>query len=608
MSESLLNVTSSLMQARWVYAPAPQDLIDLIARQHGLPEIIARLLAARGVAPDQVESFLRPTLARDFPDPLKMAGMKEAAAYIAQAIIDKRKIGVFGDFDVDGATSTAILVRFLRHCGLAPPFYIPDRTKEGYGPNIGALQKLKEQGAEIVIMCDCGITAHEVIAQGRALGLEIVVLDHHQAEEKLPPANHVINPNRRDDTSGFGMLAACGVTFLTCVAVNGRLRELGWFRKQNIAEAPLKDWIDVVALGTVCDMVPLTGPNRLLVRFGLQRMTQTTNTGLRALMTVAGVKGIPTPYHCGFALGPRINAGSRVHQADLGARLLSTDDAEEAKNIAFTLDDCNDKRKLIQNEMTDHAVRMVEDGSLHDLPLIVVGHEDWHPGLSGLVAGKLKEKYGRPAVVVTYAPGMDGRLEGRGSGRSIPGVNMGAAFIDARNKDIAIKGGGHAMAAGFTIMPERLEDLRRFLTDHVSRQLQGQTVVTDTQVDGVVSVRGVRTEFIKLIEDHIGPFGQGHEEPLFALSDVRIHMVDIVGADHVRCVVSDWEGGGRLKAVAFRAAGTPLGDALLKQSRDVPFHIMGHFRINEWQGRVNVEMHIEDAAFAMPQAAKMVGS
>jgi single-stranded-DNA-specific exonuclease len=603
MSESLLNVESSLMQARWVYAPARQDLIDRIARQHGLPEIVARLLAARGIAPEQVESFLRPTLARDFPDPLKMAGMKAAADFLAQAVMDKRKIGVFGDFDVDGATSTALLVRFFRHCGLEVPIYIPDRMKEGYGPNIGALQKLQAQGVELVIMCDCGITAHEVIAQGRALGLDIIVLDHHQAEDKLPSANHAINPNRKDDMSGLGMLAACGVTFMTCVAVNAKLRDLAWFKKQGTLEAPLKDWLDIVALGTVCDMVPLTGVNRLFVRFGLQRMAHTTNPGIKGLCAVAGVKGAPSTYHCGFALGPRINAGSRVHQADLGARLLSTDDAEEAKNISFTLNDCNDKRKLIQNEMSEHAVRMVEDGRLHDHAVIIVGHADWHPGLSGLVAGKLREKYDRPAVVVTYAPGMDGRLEGRGSGRSVPGVNMGAAFIDARNRDIAVKGGGHAMAAGFTIFPERLEDLRAFLLEHVSRQLAGQTAVTDTLIDGVVSVRGVKLEFIKLLEDSVGPFGQGHDEPVFALSDVRLHMVDIVGADHVRCVVSDWEGGSRIKAVAFRAAGTPLGDALLHQSRDKPFHLTGHFKINEWQGRENVELHIQDAAFAVPQAA-----
>lgn len=603
MSESLLNVTSSLLQARWVHAPCDQAIADRIAREHSLPEIVARLLASRGVAPEHVESFLKPTLARDFPDPLKMAGMDAAAAEIAQAVMKGRKIGVFGDFDVDGATSTSILVRFFHHCGMNVPFYIPDRTREGYGPNIDALRKLKEQGAELVVMCDCGITAHEVIAQGRGIGLDIIVLDHHQAEEKLPPANHVINPNRKDDTSGYGMLAACGVTFLTAVAVNAKLREAGWYKQKGIAEAPLKDLLDVVALGTVCDMVPLTGPNRLLVRFGLQRMAQTTNVGLKALCLVSGIKGAPTPFHCGFALGPRINAGSRVHQADLGAKLLSTDDAEEARNIAFTLNDCNDKRKLIQAEMSAHAERMVEDGRLHELPVILVGHEDWHPGLSGLVAGKLKEKYGRPAVVITYAPGMDGRLEGRGSGRSIPGVNMGAAFIDARNAEIVLKGGGHAMAAGFTVVPERLEEFRTFLTAHVTRQMDGQAVVTDLTVDGVVSVRGVKADFVKIIEQHVGPFGQGHEDPLFALSDVRVHMADIVGSDHVRVVVSDWEGGGRLKAVAFRAVGTPLGDALLNQSRDRPFHLTGHFRINEWQGRENVELHIEDAAFAIPQVA-----
>ncbi len=598
----ILDVENSLMQARWVVAPAQQDVIQQMVSQKGLPEIVARLLSSRNVAPDQVDSFLYPKLARDFPDPFKMAGMKDLADYLAQAVVKGRSIGIFGDFDVDGATSTSLLVRFFRHCGLETPFYIPDRMKEGYGPNVGALKILKEKGAEIVIMCDCGITAHDVIAQGREMGLEIVVLDHHMPEDKLPPANHVVNPKRHDDTAGLGMLAACGVTFLTCVAVNAKLREAGWFAKKGLAEAPLKNWLDIVALGTVCDMVPLTGPNRLFVRTGLEQMAQTENPGLRALMEVAGVKGVPTPYSLGFALGPRINAGSRVHQADLGARLLCAENPEEAKTISWTLNDCNEKRKTIQNEMFSHAVSLVEDGGLAGHPLIMVGHEDWHPGLSGLVAGRLKEKYGKPSVVVTFAPGEGAALEGRGSGRSVPGVNMGAAFIDARQAGLLIKGGGHAMAAGFTVATDKVDDFRAFLMEHISGQMQGRTAVTETVIDGVLSVRGAQTDFVKLIHDHVGPFGQDHAEPVFALSDVRLHTVDIVGTDHVRCTVSDWEGGPRIKAVAFRSADTPLGQALLKHSRDRLFHLAGHFKINEWQGRESVELHIQDAAFSLRES------
>lgn len=589
------------MQARWVVAPADDDAVAQIMRAHGMPEFIARMLASRNIAADKIESFLYPKLARDFPDPLTLAGMKDAAAFVAQAIVDKRKIGVFGDFDVDGSTSTALLVRFLRHCGMGAPFYIPDRMKEGYGPNENALRTLQGQGAEIVVMCDCGITAHGVIAEGRKLGLDIIVLDHHEAEEKLPPATHVINPKRKDDISGLSMLAACGVTFMLCVAVNAQLREMKFYEKNNIAEAPLKDWLDIVALATVCDMVPLTGVNRLIVRSGLERMAKTTNPGLRALLDVSKVSGAPTPYTFGFALGPRINAGSRVHQADLGARLLSTDDSEEAKNIAWTLNDCNEQRKAIQAEMFEHAVGMVEGERLHENPIIIVGHENWHPGLSGLVAGRLKEKYGKPAVCITYAPGHEGGMEGRGSGRSVLGVNMGAAFIDARNEGILVKGGGHAMAAGFTLLPERIGEFREFLTTHVARQLAGQPAVSETVVDAVMSVRGAQFDFVNLIQQHMGPFGQGHEEPLFALPNVRVHKVDIVGKDHVRCMVSDWEGGSWMKAMAFKAADTPVGQALLKQGRDTPFHLLGHFKPDTWNGAQRVEMHITDAAYAVSQ-------
>lgn len=596
---STLNVEESLNQARWVIPPSEQDIVERIVRQHGVPEIIARLLNTRGVAPEEVEGFLYPKLSTHFPDPLSMAGMDEWAEYMAQAIVDGRTIAVFGDFDVDGATSTAIWVRFFRHLGIDVPFYIPDRLKEGYGPNENALRTLKEQGADIVLMCDCGITAFDVITAGRDMGLDICVFDHHEAEDKLPDATHVVNPKRKDDGSGLDVLAAVGVVFMACVALNAKLREKKYFEQNSLSEVPLKDWLDIVALGTVCDMVPLTGVNRLFVRAGFQYMAKRNNPGITALCDVAGLTGDPNVYHAGFVLGPRINAGSRVHQADLGAKLLSTDDLEEAKNIAWTLNDCNEKRKEIQDQMMDHAVNMVEDAGMMNDPVIVVGHEDWHPGLSGLVAGRLKEKYGRPAVCITYAPGPENALEGRGSGRSISGVNIGAAFIDARNEGILLKGGGHAMAAGFTVVPDKIDDLRAFLKAHVEKQLGGDVPVIETTIDGVLSVRGATIDFVKILQDNLGPFGQGHPEPLFVLPNVRLNMVDIVGKDHVRAQLSDWEGGGRLKAVAFKAADTPMGQAMLKQGREQPFHVAGHFKINEWQGRESVEMHIQDAAFAL---------
>jgi single-stranded-DNA-specific exonuclease len=523
--------------------------------------------------------------------------MDKAASYLAEAIQSGKKIAVFGDFDVDGATSTAVLVRFLRHCGLDVPFYIPDRMVEGYGPNINALQKLKEQGADIVILADCGTTAFDVIEQAAAIGLETVILDHHEAEDKLPIARYVINPKRKDDTSGLTMLAACGVSFMTCVAVNAKLRQNGFFTNGR-TEAPLKDWLDIVALGTVCDMVPLTGVNRLFVRTGFTLMARHANPGLKALCEVAGLKNAPTPYDAGFVIGPRINAGSRVHQANLGARLLCTDDAEEARNIAFTLEDCNAKRKTIQEDMLNQAVAMVEAQALHQQPVIIVGHQDWHPGLSGLVAGRLKEKYNKPSVVVTYTPGMQGTLEGRGSGRSVTGVNLGGAFIDARNAGLLLKGGGHAMAAGFTVLPDQLEAFSGFLRDHIGRQMQGMVVSCETPIDALLTVRGAQLDLARTVIDHIGPFGADQPEPVFAFANVRVHFAEVIGTDHVKCQIADWEGGSRIKAVAFRAADTDLGRALLKAGPSTPLHIAGTLKINSWQGRESVELHITDAALA----------
>ncbi len=590
---SILDVEQSLMLSRWVMPDVDTNTIEKIMRRHDLPEVVARLLIGRGVAEEEIESFLNPTLKNDFPDPFAMAGMEEMAADVAQAIIDKRFIAVFGDFDVDGATSSALLHRFFKHFGLDVPFYIPDRLSEGYGPNLEALKKLKSDGAEIVIMVDCGTTAFETVQQGRDLGLEIIILDHHEAEDKLPAANHVINPKRKDDTSGLDMLAAVGVTFMTCVGINNKLREQGHFK--DAAEPPLKDWLDIVALGTVCDMVPLTDVNRLLVRSGL---TAVHNTGIKALMDVAGIEPPMNTYACGFVLGPRINAGSRVHQADLGARLLSTDDAEEAKNIAWTLNDCNDKRKAIQATMEREAIERVEAQGLDQQAVIIVGDESWHAGLSGLVAGRLKEKYNKPAIVVTYAANMDGVVEGRGSGRSVPGIHIAQAFIDARNEGLIEKGGGHAMAGGFTLAPDKLSAFQDFLQLHIAKQAENISGNVETVIDAMMMVQGVKIDYIRLIQDHVGPFGQEHPEPLVVLSNVRIQTADVVGSAHIRVMVSDWEGGGRLKAMAFRAVGTPLGDALLKQGRQ-PFHLLGHLKINSWQGRETPEMHVKDAAFAM---------
>ena len=591
-------VENSLMKARWAMPDVPLDDVEKLARAHDLPEVVARMLLGRGIDTSDLDAFLKPTLAKHFPDPFKLKDMDDMAIFMAAAIDAGRKVAIFGDFDVDGATSSAILYRFLKAVGQDAPIYIPDRLSEGYGPNIAAFEKLKAKGADIIMVLDCGTTAYDVIQAGRDMGLDIVILDHHEAEDKLAAANFVINPKRKDDESGYDMLAACGVVFLACVAMNKKLRELGFYTQNGINEPDLRRVLDLVGLGTVCDMVPLTGPNRLFVKQGFAMMAGSGNEGLRALIEVSKITGEITPYHAGFVLGPRINAGSRVHEADLGARLLSGKTAHDALiDMAWSLNDCNDQRKAIQAEMERDALRQVEEKGLDQNAVIIVSDESYHPGLSGLVAGRLKEKYNKPACVVTFAKGENGVLEGRGSGRSIAGVHIAEAFMDARKAGLIVKGGGHAMAGGFTVLPEKLDDFIAFMNDHVQKQMSdGQShVVTD--IDGIVTVQGANAALIRLLNESVGPFGQEHPDPLFLFQNVKLHSVDIVGEAHIRCMISDWEGGKRMKAMAFRAVGTDLGEALLKHGR-APFHIVGQLKLDTWNGQERIELHVRDASLA----------
>ena len=589
-------VRNSLNKARWVMPQADFDTVDLLTRQHDLPEIIARLLVQRGVEPQDVASFLNPTLKDNFPSPFSLKGMGDMAEDVAIAIEEGERFAILGDFDVDGATSSAIIHRFLKGCGVDAPIYIPDRLSEGYGPNIDALKKLKDQGADILMMLDCGTTAFDILKAGTQLGLKIIILDHHEAEDNLPECWHVINPKRKDDISDLDMLAAVGVTFMSCVAINNRLRDRGFFEKRK--EPNLKTMMDIVALGTVCDMVPLTGVNRLFVRSGFAMPYDQMNLGIRQLMETAKTNPPLSTYDCGFILGPRINAGSRVHEADMGARLLVSDNAEECKNYAWTLHDCNEKRKAIQQEMEMQAIEMVEERKMQNEPMILIDHEDWHPGLSGLVAGRIKEKYYKPSCVVTYAHDLSGRKEGRGSGRSIPGIHIAQSFIDARNAGLLEKGGGHAMAGGFTVLPEKLDELKDFLCAHIAQQMENTDTNVETMIDGVLTAQGVTTELVDMLQKKIGPFGQEQPEPVFLLENVRVHKADIRGGSHISVMVGDWEGGGSwVKAMAFRSVDTPLGDALLGGSTKA-LHILGQLKINEWQGRRTAEMHIIDAANA----------
>lgn len=588
---AFLGVERSLTGRRWAARLADERAALAIAQRHGLPDAICRLLAARDVALEDVPDFLDPTLRKFLPDPSHLKDMDAAIARLVRAVQGGEKIVVFGDYDVDGATSSALLLRFFRAVGGNIGVYIPDRRKEGYGPNAPALLKLKEEGASVVVTVDCGITAFEPLAEAKRAGLDLIVIDHHIAEIALPEAVAVVDPNRVDEESPHKQMAAVGVAFLLTVGVNRALRDGGWYTADR-PEPDLRQWLDLVALGTVCDVVPLLGVNRALVRQGLQVMAQRRNVGLAALADVARLKEPPGAYHLGFLLGPRVNAGGRVGQADLGARLLSSEDSHEVAALAVRLDEFNAERRAIEREVLDQAITRIEGLYGPDrkgLPAaLVVESEGWHVGVIGIVASRLVERYGRPAFVI----GMDGGT-GKGSGRSVRGVDLGAAVIAARQAGLLVNGGGHAMAAGLTVARDALPELARFFDERIAPQLGVAPAMRELGIDAALAPAAATQELVDMIE-RAGPFGAGNALPRFALTSVRVSYAQPVGEGHVRCTLVGSERG-RVEAIAFRANQTALGPALLDSARPV-LHVAGVLRIDHYGGRKSVRLQIDDAA------------
>lgn len=542
-------------------------------------------MAARGIELDGVDDFLRPALRNQLPDPSRLKDMDAAASRLADAVRKGETIGVFGDYDVDGATSSALLKRFFEAVGATVEIYIPDRIVEGYGPNLAGLQRLQRNGAGVVVTVDCGITAFEPLADAAKGGLEVIVVDHHVAEPRLPAARAVVNPNRLDDDSGLGQLAAVGVAFLLVVAVNRVLRGAGWYAARP--EPDLLQWLDLVALGTVCDVVPLTGVNRALVAQGLKVMARRGNLGIAALADVAGATEAPDAYHAGFIIGPRVNAGGRVGECWLGATLLSTPDSAEARGYAEKLDRYNQERREIEAACLEAAIDQIENGAVAD-GLVYASCEGWHPGVIGIVAGRLRERYNRPACVVAMNDGI-----GKGSGRSVRGVDLGAAILAARQSGLLINGGGHRMAAGFTVARESEETFRAFLAARIAADTGPGGITPSLRLDGALQSAGATVALLQSL-DALAPFGAGNPRPRFALPASRILKADVVGENHVRCFVGG-EGQGRIKAIAFRAVGDALGDALLG-SRGLPVHLAGNLRLDRWQGREQAQLIIEDLA------------
>ncbi len=583
----VLGVERSLTGKRWEERLDEARLGLALSQQLGLPEIIGRVLAARGVGVEEAEGFLNPTLRDYLPDPSAFADMDKAAERLAKAIGAGEKIAVFGDYDVDGATSSALLWRFFAELGVDLEIYIPDRMAEGYGPNAPALKRLRAGGVSLAITVDCGITAFDALAEAAEADLEVIVVDHHAAEPRLPTAAAVVNPNRLDDGSGQGQMAAVGVAFMLVVALNRTLRDSGWYAAGGRKEPDLRQWLDLVALGTICDVVPLTGVNRALVSQGLKVMARRANAGLAALSDVARIDEPPGTYHAGFLLGPRVNAGGRVGEAPLGAKLLCSNDGSEAAAIAARLDDYNAERREIEAQVLDQAIRQVEEQG-PGKGLVVAASEGWHAGVIGIVASRLKERYNRPALVIA----LDGPL-GKGSGRSVPGVDLGAVVIAARQEGLLVNGGGHPMAAGITLESSRLGALTAFLDERLGRRLAEIAYRPALGIDGALQPKSATLELLAALE-RCAPFGVGNAQPRFALPAVKVAQASVVGENHVRCFLSGAQGG-RLKGIAFRALDSDLGPALL-QTAGMPLNVAGRLQIDRWGGKESVQFIIEDAA------------
>ena len=595
-SRPVLDVGASLSGRRWLWRneamPDAERLAAAISQRHDVPEIVGRLLHARGVAVEGAGQFLEPTLRALLPDPSCLTDMDAASGRLADAVMRSEKIGVFGDYDVDGACATAIVASLMRNLGCTVLTHVPDRMREGYGPNAPALLAMTGQGATLIICVDCGTAAPEPLAAVAGIA-DVVVLDHHKAEGQPPPVLATVNPNRLDCRSGLGTLCAAAIAFLTGVATVRALRRAGWFQSRK--EPDLLSLLDMVALATICDVMPLSGLNRALVTQGLKVMGRRARIGIAALLDVAMARDAPSAFTCGFALGPRINAGGRISEADLGLRLLLCDDPEDAKLLAERLDAVNRQRRTVEASILDRAMVMAGEQIEADHAVLMLSGADWHPGVVGIVAGRVKERFNRPSLVGALLE--DGTI--KGSGRSVPGLDLGSVVIAARQAGLLLTGGGHAMAAGFSLAQDRLGDFHGFLNERLA-EARNRPASLDLAVDGVVNVAGATVE----LATHVGrlaPFGAGNEEPIFVLPNVRVVRADRIGKEsRTLRVMLEGEGNGmqgraRLKALLFRADDSPMAAAL--EARDgAQLHLAGQLRAEAWNGQTSASFFISDAS------------
>ena len=583
----VLNITRSILGQPWHWRGGSVD-----GRDEGFEpdDLVTQLLLARGCPRDAIEIHRTPTIRSFMPDPSIFRDMDVAAERLADAVMTKEPVTIFGDYDVDGATSAALLIRLLRDLGGSPGVYIPDRLMEGYGPSGEALVRIGEGGTKLIVTVDCGAQAFDALSLAKDAGIDVIVVDHHKCAAELPKAFAVVNPNRLDEDEGaaHGHLAAVGVAFLLGAALLRVLRGRGWFA--NSVEPKLIELLDIVALGTVADVASLRGLNRAFVAQGVKVMAGRRNIGLAALIEASRLERVPTCSDLGFALGPRINAGGRVGKSDLGVRLLTTEDPDEAREIAVELDRLNEQRRAIEREVQEAAEIAAETQGNHAVAIVSGG--GWHPGVIGIVAGRLKEKLGKPAIVIA----LDADGVGKGSGRSISGVDLGAAILAAKDMGLLVAGGGHAMAAGMTVGPGGIDALAEFLDTRLAADVASARDDRALLLDAVLAPGGVTPSLVEALELG-GPYGAGWPGPRIAAGPVRIIKADIVGQGHVRAIVAGRDGRS-IKGIAFRAADNALGQALLGAGKDRALWIAGRPKIDDWGSRPAAELHIEDAAWA----------
>lgn len=589
---AFLGVEQSLSGQKWVARldQAGENKAISIAQTTGLADVVARVLAGRDVAMGDAVAFLDPTIKALMPDPSRLTDCDTAAERLAEAISRQERVAIFGDYDVDGAASSALMQRFLRHFGVTCEIYIPDRIFEGYGPNPTAIGELVDRGARLIVTVDCGSTSHDALAEAARRGVDVVVIDHHQMASELPLAHALVNPNREDDLSGLGHLCACGVVFMVLAGALRLLRRKGDARASGF---DLLAMLDLVALATVCDVVPLKGLNRAFVVKGLLAARAQGNAGLSAISQRAGVNGPISPYHLGFLIGPRINAGGRIGDAALGSRLLTLEDPAEAEAIAERLEVLNRERQAIEAAMLAEAEAEVamEIGTGEGPSVIVTARQGWHPGVVGLLAARLKERYRRPAFAIAF----DGNGKGVGSGRSVPGFDIGRLVREAVETGLLLKGGGHAMAAGLTVETGRLGALRTFFEENAATTVAQLSASHRLQIDGALAASGATLDLVDMIE-RAGPYGAGHPQPVFVIPGHTLTDARIVGQNHIRLTLSGPDGS-RINGIAFRAADTDLGAQLLG-GRGLSFHVAGSISADHWQGVRRVQFRVIDAARA----------